>query len=111
MANVALNSNATADRPGEQLVPRLLQHASDLRRIAAGLDEAALQRRPLPSQWSIHELVCHIWRVQQLFDARIDVVLEQEEPRFESYSHENDPQFETMVASSRALETVSAFMA
>jgi hypothetical protein len=78
--------------------------------MTGDLDDAALERRVDPGKWSLKELVCHIWRVQQLFEQRIDRMLESDVPTFASYAPEDDPDFEPLVASYRAPQAVQAFV-
>src|SRR6266850_1571761 len=81
-----------------RLIARLRQQAEDVRRITAGLDEAALAKRTVPDKWSLKELVCHLDRVQQIFDGRIQAVLAQENPAIARYDPDGDTEFEKMVA-------------
>jgi hypothetical protein len=93
-----------------QLVGRLRQHADDVRRITDGVGGAALDQRIEPEQWSLTELVCHILRVQDLFEGRIDAMLERDEPAFESYAPEGDAGFVEFVASHRGRNAVESFL-
>jgi len=94
----------------QQLIGRLRQHADDVRRITDGLGDAALHQRIEPEQWSLAELVCHILRVQDLFESRIDAMLQREEPAFESYAPEGDAGFVDFVASHRGRKAVEGFV-
>ena len=80
-----------------QLITRLRQQADDVRRITAGLDESSLAKRTIPDKWSLKELVCHLHRVQQVFEHRINAVLTQDNPPIVSYEPEGDVEFEKMV--------------
>jgi len=80
-----------------KLVARLRQQAEDVKRMTAGLDEASLAKRTIPDKWSLKELVCHLDRVQQLFEGRVDVVLTQDNPSIAKYDPERDKEFEKMV--------------
>jgi hypothetical protein len=80
-----------------QLITRLRQQADDVRRITAGLDEASLAKRTIPDKWSLKELVCHLDRVQQVFEDRINSVLAQDNPPITMYDPEGDAEFEKMV--------------
>ena len=93
-----------------ELIARLRLHADDVRRLTTGLDDRALERRTVPEKWSLAELACHLWRVQQLFEERLDAMLQRDEPTFESYAPENDPDFPRLVASRRGREAVRAFL-
>ena len=92
------------------LVARLRQHADDVRRITGGLDDEALQRRVVAGQWSLAELACHLRRVQHLFEERIALMLERDEPAFESYAPENDPGFADFMAATPGNRAVDAFV-
>jgi uncharacterized damage-inducible protein DinB len=94
----------------QQLIGRLRQHAGDVRRITEGLGDAALQRRIEPEQWSLAELVCHLLRVQHLFEDRIDTMLERDEPVFESYAPESDAGFADFVAAHPGRKAVVGFL-
>jgi len=83
-----------------RLITRLRQQVEDVRHITAGLDDASLAKRTMPDKWSLQELVCHLDRVQQVFEGRVDVMLAQENPAIVSYDPEGDKEFEKMVARS-----------
>src|SRR5688572_4555025 len=92
------------------LAARLRQHLDDVERITAGLDDAALARRTAPEQWSLTELVCHLLRVQHLFEDRITQMIERDEPRFESYAPETDAGFADFIAAHRGRQAIDAFV-
>jgi hypothetical protein len=77
-----------------RLMTRLRQQAEDVRRLTAGLDDEKLSRRTMPSKWSLKELVCHLGRIQDVFDARVAAMVGQERPTIVSYEPEEDPDFE-----------------
>src|SRR5438093_13157940 len=81
-----------------RLIARLRQQAEDVRRITAGLDEAALAKRTVPDKWSLKELVCHVWRVQQIFERRVDAMLSEDNPAIQSYEPEGDSEFERLTS-------------
>jgi hypothetical protein len=81
-----------------RLIARLRQQADDVIRITAGLDEASLAKRTIPDKWSLKELVCHLHRVQQVFDGRIASMLAQDNPAITVYSPDDDAEFQKMVA-------------
>src|SRR5882672_686591 len=91
------------------LIARLRQQAEDVRRITAGLDETALAKRTVTGKWSLKELVCHLERVQQIFDGRIQAVLAEENPAIALYDPDGDTEFEKMVARP-AQDSLTAFM-
>jgi hypothetical protein len=84
--------NATHGR----IVGRLRVHADDVRRLTSGLDDALLAKRTVPDKWSLQELVCHLWRVQQVFEGRIEKMLDEDSPAIEPYDPEGDALFEEM---------------
>jgi hypothetical protein len=98
------------DRTRRALVARLRQLGDDVRRLTAGFDDAALRSRIAPGTWSLVELACHLWVVQQLFEGRIDAMLDRDKPAFESYAPENDAAFAAMIASAGG-EQVRRFLA
>ena len=68
------------DRTRRELVVRLRQLGDDVRRLTAGFDDRSLQRRTVADKWSLIELACHLWVVQQMFEGRIDAMLEPKRP-------------------------------
>ena len=64
--------------------------AADLERLTRGLDEATLSRRPAAGQWSLKELLSHLWAVQLLFMERTEKMLCEDRPSFASYHPEED---------------------
>jgi len=108
MRSASTSPDMSSLRP--QLIGRLRQHADDVRRITDGLGDAALQRRVEPEQWSLAELVCHILRVQYLFEGRIDAMLERDEPAFESYKPEGEAGFAGFVTSHGGRKAVEGFV-
>jgi hypothetical protein len=49
-----------------------------------------LKRRPPSGKWSIHEHACHFAQADRLFDARLDLMLSQENPVIKSYDPGRD---------------------
>lgn len=80
------------------LVERLARQAEDVRRLTSGLDDTQLATRTIPERWSLLELVCHMRRVQQVFEGRLQAMLAEEEPALPAYSPDNDSEFERMAA-------------
>lgn len=93
-----------------RITARLRDHAVEVRRLFAGLDEEALMRRTVPGKWSLRELLCHIARVQRVFDARLDTLLSEDNPQISHYGPEGDLLFEEM-ADRPATETLEEFLA
>jgi len=91
------------------LVTRLRIHADDVRRLTKGLDEAALARRAVPDKWSLKELVCHVWRIQDLFEQRVEAMLTTDNPAISPYDDpDQDAEFLRRV-DMPASESLSAF--
>src|SRR5271169_6273328 len=86
------------DAPHARLAARLREQANDIRRLTAGLDEEALSRRPRPDKWSLKELVAHLWRVQEVFESRIEAMLTQTKPTLKSYEPAGDPELEAKLS-------------
>ncbi len=84
--------------PHLRLLVRLRDQALDVRRLATGLPEEVLSRRLTPSQWSLKELICHLHRVQQVFEGRIEAMLADEEPEIEPYEPDEDREFAPLAA-------------
>ncbi|MEK7403854.1 MAG: DinB family protein [Acidobacteriota bacterium] len=80
------------------LLSQLGRQAADIERLVADLDEQSLARRIDPGKWSLKELVCHLWRVQQIFAGRIEAVLSEDYPAILPYEPDGDAEFERMAA-------------
>ena len=91
-----------------RLVRRLEEQAADVHRLTAELGEDDLARRTVPDKWSLKELVCHLWRVQQVFLGRLEAMLSEDEPTLDSYQPEGDAEFESM-ARGAAADCLRAF--
>jgi hypothetical protein len=93
-----------------RLVGRLRALASDVERLTRGLDEEALATRTVPDKWSLKELVVHLWRVQQVFEGRIDAVLTEDTPAIRGYTPDGDERFDAMRTRAGA-ELIAGFLA
>lgn len=93
-----------------QLIARLRQQADDVRRLTSDLDEERIRQRTVPEKWSVHELVCHLWRIQEIFQRRLDSMLEADNPLITPYDPEHDAEFDRLVQqpSSAALSRFAA---
>jgi hypothetical protein len=98
------------DRARRALILRLRDLGDDVRRLTAGFDDETLRRQTAPGKWSLIELACHLWVVQQMFEARIDAMLEREAPAFEPYAPENDAAFAALIASGPGSQQVDQFL-
>jgi rubrerythrin len=63
-----------------EILQLLAQAADDLSNLVEGLDEERAAGAPRGSDWSIRDHVAHLSYVQDLLDARVDVMLEYENP-------------------------------
>ncbi|HEX8984771.1 MAG TPA: DinB family protein [Bryobacteraceae bacterium] len=93
-----------------RLAARLRDQAGDIRRLTSDLDEETLASRPVPERWSLKELVCHLWRVQEVFEMRIEAMLTETKPMIAPYVPNGDPEFDEKMKSTCA-ELVEAFLA
>src|SRR5262245_40504714 len=82
----------------QSMIERLRTHSADVRRLTSGLDAGSFDRRPKPDKWSLKELVCHLWRVQDVFEKRIEAMLAQDGAAVEPYNPEGDAQFNVLAA-------------
>jgi hypothetical protein len=82
-----------------RLAARLRDQANDVRRLTSGLDEEALALHPIPEKWSLKELVAHLWRVQEVFESRIEAMLTRNKPALAPYGPDGDLEFEAKLAS------------
>ncbi len=105
----ATSGHGNGPRLHRRLVARLLEQADDVRRLASGLSEDQLAQRTVPGKWSIKELICHLDRVQEVFEQRISAMLAEENPQVTLYVPEEDAAFPPMTAHP-ASETLADFL-
>jgi len=92
-----------------RVITRLRMQAEDVERLTSGLDEDALARRLAHGQWSLKELVCHLWRIQEVIEGRLEAMLTRVNPPIPPYLSGNDAEFEEKLKSPAA-ELVAAFL-
>lgn len=92
------NVQTDLQSPYRTLIEKLREQASTIARLSSGLDEAALSYRVVEGKWSLIELVCHLWRVQRVFECRVIQMLESDNPQVEPYDPDQDPEFERLLA-------------
>ena len=80
-----------------RILNRLKDQAGDVKHLTAGLSADALARQVIPGKWSLKELAGHLWRVQQVFEERLDVMLSTDNPQLQSWNPENDPAFDRLL--------------
>ncbi len=61
--------------------------------LTSGLSEDELRFRPVSDKWSVQENIAHLACYQPRVIARTNKILKEENPSFESYIPENDPEF------------------
>lgn len=61
--------------------------------LISSLSESELKFRPVPDKWSVHENIVHLACYQPRVLARIKKILIEDNPPFESYIPEDDPEF------------------
>ncbi len=93
-----------------KLVGRLREMTGDVQHITAGLDEASLAKRTVPDKWSLKELLCHLERMQEVFEGRVDAMLSRDNPAVAKYEPDDDPEFDKMLERPGA-DTLAAFLA
>lgn len=93
-----------------RIVRRLLDQAKDVKRLTADLADDVLARRVVEGKWSLKELAGHLWRVQQVFEARLEAMLASDNPKIQSWNPENDPAFDEMLKKGSAA-VVDGFLA
>ena len=97
------------DAAYRRLVERLRRQGAEIGELTRELDDEALSRRTVPDKWSLKELVCHLWRLQRLFEDRIETMLTKDNPVLLPYTPDVDPDFAKLVTHD-ATETRTAFL-
>ena len=92
-----------------RIVERLHMNAEDVTRLVAGLSDADLARRTVPEKWSVKELVCHLDRIHEVFDERLEAMLGQDNPALPSYEPDGDEGFAARVQRPTA-DTLASFL-
>jgi hypothetical protein len=68
-----------------KLVDRLRRQAAEVRRLTRGIDEAQLATPTVPGKWSLKQLVCHFRRMEEVFAARFEKLLTEDNPAITPY--------------------------
>jgi hypothetical protein len=61
--------------------------------IIEGLSDEQIRRQVVPGKWSIFENIVHLASYQHAFMARVQRILDEDEPQFPRYVAETDPLF------------------
>jgi uncharacterized damage-inducible protein DinB len=93
-----------------RILNRLRDQARDVKHLTGGLSADELARQVVEGKWSLKELAGHLWRVQQVFEERLDKMLGAENPKLESWNPENDPAFDRMLEKAPA-QVVEGYLA
>ena len=79
---------STMDEIAKQPLPQKLQRmgrtADDLAAAIRGQNDAALSRRPDGKNWAAKETLCHLRDTEELFQGRVQLILEMDEPKMPS---------------------------
>ena len=75
------------------LVARLSTQHETIPAIISPLDHTRLLLRPQPDKWHIKDNIAHLARYQMIFMDRVQQLLATEQPVFERYRAEEDPEF------------------
>jgi hypothetical protein len=93
-----------------RILRRLEDQARDVQHLTGGLPDVAVARQVVEGKWSLKELTGHLWRVQQVFDARLDAMLGSDNPKLQSWNPDNDPAFDRMLEKG-SREVVDGYLA
>jgi hypothetical protein len=93
------------------LVQRLRTQASEVRRLTAGLDDAALASRTAPGKWSLKELVCHFRRMESIFGDRVRGMLSDENSVIVPYKDPDADEVFLTLTSRPAEDVLSEYLA
>ncbi|MBI2419726.1 MAG: DinB family protein [Ignavibacteriales bacterium] len=77
----------------ETIAKRLEQQHLGINHVIAGLDDAALRRKPQPDKWNIVDNIAHIASYQLLFTERMQKTIAGESLTFGGYVPEQDARF------------------
>lgn len=74
---------------------RALETAEDeLRTLVAGLDDAAMDRQPLPGEWGVRDVISHLLFAERLLAERLRLLLTEDDPDLASaavWNYATDP--------------------
>ena len=77
------------------LATTLREQHQTLIKIAERVSEKRMMLSPAPGKWSIHDNITHLAKYQPIVIERVQRILTTQEPTFERYVAEQDPDFET----------------
>ncbi len=79
----------------KSLYDRLRNQHEAIGNIIVGKESDRLNFHPAPGKWSIHDNIAHLAKYQPLFMVRMNLILKEDNPFFDRYKAEDDPDFET----------------
>jgi len=79
----------------QSLHDRLKNQHEAIEEIISGINSSRLTHSPSPGKWSINDNIAHLTKYQPIFIDRINTILKQDSPKFDRYTAETDPDFET----------------
>jgi len=106
---VLFHNLSVASELHQRLILRLREQARDVYRLISGLPESQLNYRLEAGQWSLKEILCHLWRTQRVFEQRIETLLKENNPEIAIYEPDGDAEFERLVARPTA-EALTGFL-
>lgn len=77
------------------LYDRLKNQHEAIEQVIMKVNTSGFNFKPEPNKWSIHDNIAHLAKYQPVFIERINSILNSDQPSFERYTAENDPDFET----------------
>ena len=75
------------------IVCRLKTQHLALREIIKNIDDEKLHTHPAPGKWSIADNIAHLASYQPVFTGRIHQILKGENPVFNAYRADDEPDF------------------
>ncbi|OIQ93629.1 DinB superfamily protein [mine drainage metagenome] len=76
------------------LQDRLNNQHQAIKEIIADISNERIHEELINGKWSIHDNIAHLARFQPIFIERIETIILNDEPSFESYTAELDEEFE-----------------
>ena len=76
----------------EVTLNRLKTQHELIEHLVSGIKEEELRFRPIPDKWSIHENIAHLACYQLRVITRTEKILSEDNPIFDSYIPEEDPE-------------------